>query len=284
MIYTTPVYYDYNYIITAKHLFQEDSQTPLKLEKLSSVAILYSKSGKLFPLETIKKNDVKDKLIAFDGDLAVLIINKTKEVNFNQFFVSETLEDDDKDFFAWGVFKANPMELQKFEFLRNDPEVKKISLQKVLTLVMNFSPGFPVRAFFMKKNQYSSVLLVAFLMLEFQHSTIDCVNVSFSEVNLKLKSLKRVDLDCKTSETRREIEGKLIDIHQASINGTMLDLELARRRLRSDIEDDWFNDPLKFVDLLNKDYLFARLKGQFGKDPYHATSAEHFHVRSDNLL
>src|SRR5690606_5338825 len=92
---------------------------------------------------------------------------------------------------------------------------------------------------------------------EFQNATVDLAGISFSEINVKLKSLGLVELTTESSHFKREIRSEVVDIHQAFINDTCVDLELARKRLSTDITDDWFHDPLKYIDLLNQDYLFA---------------------------
>src|SRR5690606_22993724 len=113
---------------------------------------------------------------------------------------------------------------------------------------------------------------------KFQNETIDCVPIKFSDINFKLKSLQKVQLDTQSSRYKKEIHNEVVYIHQAFINDTCLDLELARKRLLSDIEDDWFHDPLKYIDLLNTEYLFEQFKDHFGKNNYEAKKAEKFYV------
>src|SRR5690606_22219536 len=108
--------------------------------------------------------------------------------------------------------------------------------------------------------------------------TVDLADISFAEINVRLKSLGLVELATESSHHRREVKSEVVDIHQAFINDTCVDLELGRKRLSSDIADDWFHDPLKYIDLLNQDYLFAQFEEYFNNKEYVASAAETFYV------
>ena len=43
IIYETPNYCDYNYVLTAKHILQEDSLTEYSKDKISYLTVHYSK-------------------------------------------------------------------------------------------------------------------------------------------------------------------------------------------------------------------------------------------------
>lgn len=276
VIYTTSSHCNYNYILTAKHIFQEDSKTPLKFEKISFIEVFYSKNTQFNSLAQFKKKDIKARLIPFEDDLAIVVVDKVKDVTFNQYLVTESLEDGDEDFYAWGIFSANQNQLHKFTLKRNDPEAKRFSAERNLTY--NYLPGLSGAGVFHANKSILFGVIGSYPNEEFQNSTIDCIRVSFSDINSKLRSLNKVELDSKGSEKKREIDGVVVDINQALINGVYLDLDLARQRLKTDLWDDWFHDPLKYVDLLNNDYLFAQLKPFFSEKEYFVADAEKFDV------
>ena len=275
-LYVTPNYYDYNYILTAKHIFQEDSQTPLSINKILNIEISYSELGEFKILEKIKKSDVENSIITFEQDLLIIIVKKNHELNFQQFLVSDDDHNDNEDFFSWATFAANPNELHNFELKRNDFERKryKISGNLDYSLMYGISGG----GVFHSNKSILCGIIYQFPNDKFQNETIDCVPIKFSEINFKLKSLKKVQLDTQSSRYKKEIQEEVVYIHQAFINDTCLDLELARKRLLTDIEDDWFHDPLKYIDLLNTEYLFEQFKDHFGTNNYKAQKAEKFYV------
>ncbi len=85
------------------------------------------------------------------------------------------------------------------------------------------------------------------------------------------------------SETKRILSERVVDLFQAPINKMTLNLELARWRLKSDILDDWFHDPLMYVDLLSKDYLFSQFEENFYENDYKAERWNLFYVPKKKL-
>ncbi|WP_281235161.1 RNA-directed DNA polymerase [Flavobacterium gelatinilyticum] len=282
VVYVTPNYLDYNYIITAKHIFQEDPDLPLNHDNIGKIEVLYSShEGQLKRLEYIKKSDVKKRLIGFEKDFAIIIINKNEEITFSPIFVSDKLENEDLDFFSWGVFLANKDRLKKFELKRDDTEMKSFKLQG--NYDPNYLPGISGGGVFHANKNILFGIICKYPNEKFQGETIDCTLINFSEVNEKLKLLNKIELDTESSRSKREINNKIIDIHQAFINNVCLDLEIARKRLKIDMMDDWFHDPLQYIDLLNQDYLFEQFKTFFEVNKYEAEEAENFFVPKKKL-
>lgn len=281
VVYVTPNYLDYNYVLTAKHIFQEELTLPLNTEKISKIEILYNDKGQLARLDYIKKIDVKRRLIGFESDFAIITINKNDALTFPQIFVSDELGDLEENFFSWAVFSANQDELQKFDFERNDSEMKRFKLTG--NFDHEYLSGMSGGGIFSSKKTILHGVICKYPNDKFQNGTIDCTLIKFSEINEKLKSLNRIELDTESSRSKREVNNEVIDIHQAYINDVCLDLESARKRLKTDMEDDWFHDPLKYIDLLNQDYLFEQFKSYFGVNDYKAEEAENFFVPKKKL-
>lgn len=276
IVYETPSYCDYNYVLSAKHILQEDSQTDYCESKISNLVVHYNLNGKLNKLESIKKVDLKSKLIIFEEDLVIIVIKKNPNVNFRQILVSDKLDDKDDAFFSWATFSANKKELHLFEFQRNDNELKRVKLIGEST--PEKLPGMSGAGIFIDNKNILYGIISRYPNEDFELNTIDCVNISFEAINIRLKTLKRVLLDTESSKYKREINNSVVDIHQAIINNVCLDLELARLRLKTDINDDWFHDPLKYIDLLNQDYLFKQFEEYFDKTDYKSSLAEQFYV------
>ncbi|MCD2421785.1 RNA-directed DNA polymerase [Niabella pedocola] len=281
VVYETPNYCDYNYVLTAKHIFQEDSLTPFDLNSLSYVEVFYSDTGKLKRLYYVKKAELKKRLITFDSDFAILIINKKDTVNFHQIFVTDIIDDNDRNFFSWGTFAANENEIHLFKFKRNDNEVKRLKLSAPPSC--EALPGISGSGIFIKNKHVLYGIICRYPNDNLENDTIDCTRISFEEINIRLISLKLLPLDTQSSKYKKEIQNVVVDIHQAIINGVCLDLELARKRLQTDIADDWFHDPLKYIDLLDQGYLFKQFAKYFNGKKYVATRAEQFYVPKKKL-
>ena len=254
VVYVTPNYCDYNYVLTAKHIFQEESTTEFLMDEVLNIEIFRADKNEFKSLQYFKKNDIKNHLITFEEDFAIIIIAKNENIPFRRILVSDSLENEDMDFFCWATFTANPNELHKFDFKRDDVEIKRFKSIDILT--HKSLPGMSGAGVFINNKNILHGIISKYPNENFENATIDCSNISFSEVNKKLKDLNRVLLETKTSSYIREVNSSIVDIHQAYINDVCLNIELARKRLKTDLEDDWYHDPLKYIDLLNQNYLF----------------------------
>lgn len=276
VIYVTPNYCNYNYVLTAKHIFQEASDVPIDISQILGFKVYYSEGTDLKILESTKKKHVKSKLIIFEEDFVILLINKSDNIPFNQILVSDTLENNENEFFSWGIFKGNENEISKFSFKRNDPKNKRFELKS--KIAEPYLRGMSGAGIFIEGKCTLVGIINKYPHDDFQGATIDCTNLSFAKINKRLKSEGKVELETKLSRHRRLIQDRVIDIHQAYINNVCLDLEKARKRLKVDIIDDWYNDPLKYIDLLNQNFLFKQLDKYFRNTKYKADKAESFYV------
>ena len=282
IVYLTPNTYDYNYILTAKHIFQEDSKTAFNERKLAQIEILNFEKGKTLEtskftrLQYISKNEIPNRLITFNEDFAIIIIDKTSSVNFESFVVTDDLKDLNGEYYTWAVDSSNENSLQKFDLLHNDGTLRRFKLGSNLNF--KYLPGMSGSGVFMKGKNVLVGIITSYPNIDFHNETVDCDLLNFEDVNHKLIALKRVPLGTNESFEKREINNEWVDIHQANINGASLNLSLALKRIKKDIEDDWYHDPLKFVDLLNVNYLFEELSPYFGKKIYKGSKAEKLYV------
>ncbi len=69
-----------------------------------------------------------------------------------------------------------------------------------------------------------------------------------------------------------------------TIRGLKLDIEKAIKRIKLDIKDDWFQDPLKYEDILSIEYVFEKIKKYDGKTvDYQAGKAIHIDIPKPNF-
>lgn len=276
VVYETPDNYDYNYVLTAKHILQEDSNTTLSINKITNLCVYFNQNGKLTKLTSINKSTLEKSLIPFEKDFLIIVIPKELNANFKPILVSSLLENDEEKFFSWSVFTANQDELNPFKFERADEELKRLKLiDKISVDSLNGISGAGV---FKDNKNILYGIISRYPNDNCENSLIECCQISFEEINKKLKSLGKVELDTNQSNFKREINGNVVNIRQAKINNVILDFYLAKNRLRTDLIDDWFHDPLRYIDLLDDDYLFKQFQDFFDTENYKATIAESFYV------
>ena len=276
VVYETPNYCNYNYVLTAKHIFQEDSRTDFSYNNISDLTISYNEKDKLKKLQHIKRIQLNNKLIVFEEDLIIIIINKNPAINFRQILVTDDLTEEDNKFTSWAFFSGNEDEINKFTFERYDPELRRLKL--VHSPSIDSLPGISGGGVFVENKYILYGIVSRYPNNNFELKTVDCVKIDFKLINERLKRLNRVQLDTKSSSYKREIQRSVVDIHQAFINGVCLNLEAARKRLKHDIIDDWYHDPLQYIDLCNQDYLFKEFEPYFNSENYKASEAEVFYI------
>jgi hypothetical protein len=281
VIYQTPNKCHYNYILTAKHLLSEDSHTEFEFSKLQSIEINYY-SDKFERLSFLKSKSLNESdIIIFEKeDLAILKIQKTEGISFPSILVSDELENDELTFSCWSVFKANEDALSLFKFNRNDPSEKKINLENNVT--KEYLNGLSGSGVFVHNKNILLGVISKYPNENFENSTIECSRISFASINSKLYALGLIQLDTKGSYLKREVEGKIVELYQAQINNSYLDLKSAIERTRTDMNDDWYYDSLQYIDLLNSDYLYAELRKYFYQNSYKASKAEKFYIPKNN--
>lgn len=275
VIYVTPDDKNYNYVLTAKHLFQEDSQTDFCVRKISNIDVQYSEQDSFKRLVQFKKAEIQKQLIVFKADFAIIVIPKRSDLFFPSFLVADKLGDS-THFFSWATFKGNESKLHLFKFERNDAESRRFQTTK--TFDTKYLPGLSGAGIFCSDRSVMVGVISNYPNEEFQNNTIDCSLITIEEINDVLIHNKLTALEAEGSNKKKIVDNAVVYIHQAQINGAFLDLEGARRRLEKDLEDDWFYDPLRYIDLLQPEYLFTQFKPYFGNDTYKTFEAERFYV------
>ncbi|EHM7983047.1 RNA-directed DNA polymerase [Elizabethkingia anophelis] len=284
VIYQTPSSYNYNYILTAKHILTEESTQEFDITKVNNLKIEYYSNKQFETLAYYKNQDLNlnNNLIIFEnGDLIIIKINKKTGINFPSILVSDSLEDDEITFSSWSIFKANENTLSPFKYNRSDPSLRRIELTSKVT--REFLEGSSGSGVFIYNKNILFGIISNYPHENFENATIECCDITFESINIKLKKLGFITLDDKESFLKREINGRIVEIYSAQINNSYLNLNLAQKRVKSDIFDDWFYDSLQYVDLLTPDYLFTQYNKYFYNNIYKASLAEKFYVPKNNF-
>jgi hypothetical protein len=281
ILYLTPNNADYDYVITAKHTLQESSKTEYKSSVISKIEILHPIEKRFELLSEIRKNQISQSVITFDEDVAIIKVEKNNKHLFPLILVSDSPDIEEKEFFVWGTFAANNEQIHKVEFKINDPEFKRYQL------TVGFDPdmlkGISGAGLFSANKPCIYGVIKGFESEKMTNQTVDLSNTSFKTINKKLQSLNLVPLDTEESKSKKIFSKRVIDLYQTVINSMVLNLEQARRRLRTDLFDDWFHDPLMYVDLLSKEYLFSQFEENFYTEVYKPEKWSLFYVPKKRL-
>lgn len=150
--------------------------------------------------------------------------------------------------------------------LKNDPERKRYTIS-------NFShpqslKGCSGSGFISTQKPVLHGFIMRHPTDELEGNYVDAINLTFEDINRKLFSLG-LELLCVENQSkliRNIADKKIINIEEAKINGVVLNLLQATRRIIVDCQDDWFHDPLSFVDLRNTDFYLNFSKNIFRKE------------------
>lgn len=275
-IYVTSMKSEFDYLFTAKHTLMchpEDEKMILSHISLIEIYEYDLKSNEFVLMESIKDSKIKDYLVEFDADLVLLKVKKSKLNYRHKILVSD---DGVNDCTSYAMTKANPMELLPLDLSR------KVKVQKRYTLsgwekskLLVGSSGAAILA-------KDKPLLQGFIMRhptkEFMGKYIDAVKISFSDINLILlkNGLELLQIENDSKINRIVGDSIVVNLHEAIINNVQLDLIKASERISIDCEDDWFHDPLSYVDLRNSDFLYDFFEKCFMGDPYKTQKTEIF--------
>ncbi|WP_294229697.1 reverse transcriptase domain-containing protein [uncultured Chryseobacterium sp.] len=275
VVYVTPKEYNYNYILTAKHNFEEED-TSINIEKILKIDLYYSDRKDFEHFFTIEKEAIVDSILLFDVNIDFLMIKIPKigleHLDFKHIYVSDTIKYSNSGFFSRGMFEANINETNKFDLEYNDGEIKRFKIKHIKN--PGSIKGLSGAGVFGNRNSVLYGIIYKYPTENLENNTIDCVDITFSEINKQLRTKSVAILD---SKYKRHYKDEVFDLQNFKINNTYLDLVNSVQMLRSDINDDWYHDPLKYIDLLNINYFFQYYKTQIGKK-YKFSRAELFYV------
>jgi hypothetical protein len=275
VIYPTSDEFEYNYILTARHIFEEED-TILNINKILYIEFLYAdkKEFKTF-LSLEKKDDIKSSIISF-GAADFLIIKypkaKTNNLILKEILVADKIKNYHGGFFSRGIFQANLEESNKFDLEYNDGDIKRFKIKDIRD-AKNLK-GLSGAGIFANKSPILYGIIFKYPTKGHENMTIDCAEITFDEINNVLEQLDLVILD---SKNKRHYKQEIVNLKSFKINNTHLNLVNSLRLLSTDINDDWYHDPLKYIDLLSIEYIFQYLKLYINRK-YKFSRAEIFYV------
>lgn len=273
-LYATSPKSQHNYVITAKHTFKHSNDDDeVFIEDIGFVEIQCYDHSEFTHYDYIPQREIASKIILFETDLVIILVRKNTKFEIPYIQVSDVITE---NCWAWAITNANANRLHPLELKVCDTEENSYVIQN-----WNSSKH-------LKGCSGSGIIsedrpiLYGFIMQhptdELQGGYIDAVNISFEQINNKLYSYKLEVLSTIDNKKKRIVGNQLVVvINDVTINRVKLDLQLARNRVISDTYDDWFHDPLNFIDLSHEDFLFEYFKDSFYEE-YLVSKAEVFYL------
>ncbi|SMG45139.1 RNA-directed DNA polymerase [Arenibacter troitsensis] len=264
----------YDYIFTAKHSFYEDDEdTEVFIEDISFIEILAHKDKQLNRCFYISNKEISKRFIEFEVDLVIILIDKIEDPSIPNIQVSDNISD---KCMSWSITSVMPDKLQNLDLTKSDPEDKRYTISKFT------QPGS------LKGCSGSGILstdrpvLHGFIMRhpteELEGQYIDAVDISFSDINsiLVKRGLEPINIENESKVVRVVNDSLVVNLEEVIINEVRLNLINATTKVEADCVDDWFHDPLSYVDLRGSDFLFKYFHDNFLGKRYQVTKAETF--------
>lgn len=273
-LYATSPNNQFNYVFTAKHTFKHSNDDDdVFIEDIGFIEIqCYNQTGFEY-YEFISKKEIASKIILLECDLVIILVRKNTKFEIPYIQVSDVVPE---NCWAWSITKANENRLHPLELKVCDTEENSYIIQNWNS--SEYLKGCSGSGIISE----SKPVLYGFIMRhpteELQGGFIDAVDITFEQINNKLYNYKLEVLSTIDNKKKRIVRNELVvDINDVTINGVKVDLQLARNKVISDSYDDWFHDPLNFIDLSHEDFLFEYFKESFNKE-YKVSEAEIFYL------
>lgn len=266
----------FDYVFSTKHTFcEDDNDVDFYIDEIEFIEFYHEKNLKLEILTRLPKKQISERFIEFDKDLVLILIEKLNDPNIPNIQVSDEIS---SDCITWSITKSLPDQFHILDFKKSDPERNRFT-------ILNFRQPDSL-----KGCSGSGVIstqkpvLHGFIMRhptdELAGNYVDAIDITFEDINIKLfnSGLELLSIENQSKLIRNVDDKKIINIDEAKINGVFLNLRQASRRLNVDCQDDWFHDPLSFVDLRNMDFLFDFFQEYFLEKPYKVKASETFYL------
>ncbi len=274
-LYVTSPQNEYNYVFTTKHALKEShDDEDFFIEQIKYVEVQCYDQKRFTRYEYIPQKELQSRLLLFEGDLVLLFVMKNDSFDLPYIQVSDSPS---TECWAWATTKGNEDRLLPLDLKLSDIDEPTYTIAK-----WNKSEqlkGCSGAGIISEKKPILHGFIQSYPAEDFQGGLIDAVNVSFREINNKLYNNKLEQLSIDDSRVRRNVlDKRVVDISIAPINSVKLNLGLARKRIMYDSYDDWFHDPLNYIDLSHEDFLFDYFDSVFVGEKYKVESAEVFYL------
>lgn len=270
-IYITPPTCQYNYILTAKHIFQE-GDAAVDISKLGDIQVeRYLLEPKLEEMVLPQSTLGKRAYFAKDMDLVILKVDKEWLPKAKRIFVRNIVDVDNG---AWCQSVSFPSMLREdrtlFNFTVIDKELFCLQLEGQIKNVEHIR-AISGSGIYLKSAPYLIGVVSAYRHPDFELNQVGISKIDWNKVNADLKSIGWLQLESKESKYSKIADNQeIINIGDVNVNNVSFDFGRGIDNLEYDLRDDWFFDPLHYADMCNKSFVLKYFSNKKNREGYQA--------------
>lgn len=286
-VYITSPTCTYNYVITAKHIFQESYAEP-KYDNLGDIVIKRYVLAQKLEAMVVQEADLEANLLFMSScDVAILKVNKEWLPDAKRIYVKNIEETNNDDICVSNSFPSMSRdERVKFEYSIVDKDLFALKiLDGCKVKDIEHIKAISGSGIYMKNAPYLIGVISFYRHPGLELNEIKVSKVDWSVVNSTLKERKWALLESKNSKYSVISDDKeVINIGDLEINGLPLNLEKGIDDLKYDLRDDWFFDPLWYVDMCNNKFVLHYFSNRQRRVCYVAEKMEVAYVPKKTLV
>lgn len=281
-VYRTKPSCEYDYVITTKHIFQEGKEKP-EIQNISNLKISFELEHKKL-IELYDKNSFEANLLFLEEDMAIIRIKKQYVRNLQRIAVKNAIETQQDDLLtAHSFISVCRNESIKLDIEWKEREEGFIKVDGVKDI--NNYHGASGSGIYCKNNPFLIGVIASYRLSDFEQNEMCMVKPDWKKVNNKLHERKWVGLNNGKAQLTAITEDRtVIDIRELEINGAVLDMETAIRRIQHDLTDDWYFDPLHYLDMCNTDFVLNYFSKKDRCCNYKAQKMEVFYLPTKEVI
>lgn len=282
-VYRTKPSCDYDYVFTVKHAFQEGEEKP-NVKKLSRLMLRYSGDSKN-RIELYDKHNL-DNSLHFVEDLDMVIIRVKKQLipRVKRIAVKNAIDThDDYEMCAHAFITIHR---EESTLLNCEWKERELGIFRVDDIEMiECYGGASGSGIYCKEEPYLIGLLSGYRLPEFEQKELLMVKPDWGKINEELLARKWTRLNAgKAQLTTISEDREVIDIRELEVNGAVLDMEKAIKRMQHDLVDDWYFDPLRYIDMCNTDFVLDYFSRSGHRQGYKSSQMEVFYLPKKSFV
>ena len=282
-VYRTKPSCDYDYVLTVKHAFQEGNEKP-SVKKLSNLVIRYGNERK-DQIELYDKKALESCLYFLDDlDMTIVRVKKQFVPNVKRIAVKNAIDThDDYQMSAHAFITIHREECTNLECEWKDRELGVFRVNDIEKIERY--GGASGSGIYSREEPFLIGLLEGYRLPYFEQNEIRMVQPDWELVNQKLveKGWTKFD-EGKTRHTTITEDREVIDLRELDVNGAVLDMEIAIKRMQHDLTDDWYFDPLHYVDMCNTNYVLEYFSKRGHRQGYKSQKMEVFYLPKKSFV
>lgn len=282
-VYRTKPSCDYDYVLTVKHVFQEGQEMP-KVKKLSDLVIRYDRDRR-GRIDLYDKIRLDASLLFFDDmDMTIIRIKKQHLPNVKRIAVKNAIDTQDKyRMTAHSFITIHREESTKLKCEWKDKEQGIIRVEDIEKIERY--GGSSGSGIYGEEEPYLIGILAAYRLPFFEQNEIRIVCPDWERVNEVLHRNRWTRLNGGKARLTAITEDRdVIDLRELDVNGAILDMETSVKRMQHDLVDDWFFDPLHYVDMCDTGFVLDYFSKSGHRKNYQPQKMEVFYLPKKSFV